>query len=73
MKRLFAVAAILLWLTVGWASAQRSAVVGIHYDTQYGDEGNTADEFIANKQNPQKGKFSVSIGVTGPKKAFLIQ
>lgn len=61
------------------------AIYQIHYNTQYGDEGNTADEFIANRWNPEKGElikvsvdpangtFAVSIGVTGPKKESLIQ
>ena len=61
------------------------AIYQIHYNTRYGDQGNTADEFIANKQDPQKGElvkvsvdstkgtFAVSIGVTGPKKEFPIQ
>ncbi|MHC4682274.1 MAG: ComEC/Rec2 family competence protein [Planctomycetota bacterium] len=51
----------------------------------FGDEGNTPDEFIANKKNPEAGElikasvdaeqgtFTVSIGVDGPKREFTIQ
>jgi len=61
------------------------AIYQIHYNTQYGAQGNTADEFIANRWDPKKGElikvsvdpaggvFAVSIGVTGPKKEFHIQ
>jgi len=61
------------------------AIYQIHYNTIYGDEGNTAEEFIANKEDPEKGKlikasvdsvkgnFTVSIGVNGPKQTFPIQ
>ena len=61
------------------------AIYQIHYNTIYGDEGNTAEEFIANKKDPQKGElikvsvdpeegnFTVSIGVNGPKRMFPIQ
>ncbi|MHC4511273.1 MAG: ComEC/Rec2 family competence protein, partial [Planctomycetota bacterium] len=57
----------------------------IHYNLLYGDEGNTPDEFIANKKNPEAGElikasvdaeqgtFTVSIGVDGPKREFTIQ
>jgi competence protein ComEC len=61
------------------------AIYQIHYNTQYGVEGNTEAEFIANMENPKKGEFIkasinpdeknfvVSIGVDGPKRTFLIQ
>jgi len=61
------------------------AIYQIHYNTIYGDEGNTAEELIANNKNPQKGElikasvdlekgnFTVSIGVNGPKRTFPIQ
>ena len=61
------------------------AIYQIHYNNIYGDEGNTADEFIANKKDPSKGElikasvdpvkgiFTVSIGVNGPKRTFPIQ
>ena len=61
------------------------AIYQIHYNTIYGDEGNTAEEFIANKNDPNKGElikasvdpekdiFTVSIGVNGPKRTFPIQ
>lgn len=61
------------------------ATYQIHYNTIYGDEGNTAEGFIANKKDPKKGElikasidpekgnFTVSIGVNGPKRTFPIQ
>lgn len=61
------------------------AIYQIHYNTLYGDEGNTDDEFIANKKEPEKGElikvsvypekgnYNVSIGVTGPKRTFRIR
>jgi hypothetical protein len=61
------------------------AIYQIHYNTLYGDEGNTAAELIANKKDPEqgelikaavaaeKGRFTVSIGVNGPKRTFPIQ
>jgi beta-lactamase superfamily II metal-dependent hydrolase len=61
------------------------AIYQIHYNTIYGDKGNTAEEFIANKKDPKKGElikasvdpgkgnFTVSIGVNGPKRTFPIQ
>jgi beta-lactamase superfamily II metal-dependent hydrolase len=61
------------------------AIHQIHYNTIYGAEGNTAEEFIANKNDPQKGElikasidpekdnFTISIGVNGPKRTFPIQ
>ncbi|NIP27152.1 MAG: MBL fold metallo-hydrolase, partial [Phycisphaerae bacterium] len=58
----------------------------IHYNTQYGDAGNTPAEFIANpKDNPDqgqyikarvyadKGVFTVSIGPDGTPKTYQIQ
>jgi len=61
------------------------AIYQIHYNTIYGDEGNTVEEFIANKIDPEKGElikasvnqekgnFTVSIGVNGQKRTFPIQ
>jgi beta-lactamase superfamily II metal-dependent hydrolase len=61
------------------------AIYQIHYNVLYGDEGNTHGEFIANKEEPekgepikasvdaQKGTFAVSIGVGGTKREFPIQ
>ena len=61
------------------------AIYQIHYNTQYGDEGNTAAEFIANGKDrgkgelikasvhPEKGIFTVSVGVDGPKRSFPIR
>ncbi|MFC1794304.1 ComEC/Rec2 family competence protein [Planctomycetota bacterium] len=61
------------------------AIYQIHYNTIYGDEGNTVEEFIANKNDPKKGElikasvnpeksnFTISIGVNGPKRTFPIQ
>jgi competence protein ComEC len=57
----------------------------IHYNTIYGDDGNSGEEFIANKNDPEKGElikasvdpikgnFTVSIGVNGLKRTFPIQ
>jgi hypothetical protein len=62
------------------------AIYQIHYNTQYGDEGNTSAEFIANpKDNPDKGEyikasvypekgiFTISIGPAGPTRIYPIQ
>ena len=61
------------------------AIYQIHYNTMYGDQGNTDEEFIANKNDPERGElikfsvdpeksnFTVSIGVNGPKRAFAIK
>lgn len=62
------------------------AIYQIHYNTQNGDAGNTAAEFIANpKGNPNqgqyiktrvyadKGVFTVSIGPDGAPKTYQIQ
>lgn len=61
------------------------AIYQIHYNTQFGNAGNTADEFIANRRDPQKGElikvsvdpvkgtFDISIGVTGPKREYPIR
>ncbi|UCC99059.1 MAG: MBL fold metallo-hydrolase [Phycisphaerales bacterium] len=60
------------------------AIYQIHYNILYGDAGNTPDEFIANKTNPEggelikasvdakQGTFTVCIGVDGPKREFTI-
>ncbi|UCG46102.1 MAG: hypothetical protein JSU94_11430, partial [Phycisphaerales bacterium] len=61
------------------------AIYQIHYNTQYGEAGNTSPEFIANAKHPRKGElikasvypekgsFTVSIGVDGPKRNFPIR
>jgi competence protein ComEC len=61
------------------------AIYQIHYNTQYGDEGNTPLELIANGKDPTRGElikvsvdpdrgcFTVSIGVDGPKKTYSIE
>ena len=65
--------------------ASVKAIYQIHYNTQYGDTGNTGEEFIANKDNPNQGQyikarvyrdkevFTVSIGTDGPEKTYQIQ
>lgn len=64
--------------------ASVKAIYQIHYNTQYGDAGNTAAEFIANKVPqigqyikarvyPEKGIFTVSIGPDGAPKTYQIQ
>lgn len=57
----------------------------IHYNTQYGDEGNTPLQFIANGKDATRGELikvsvdpdressTVSIGVDGPKKTYTIK
>jgi len=61
------------------------AIYQIHCNTQYGDEGNTRPEWIANMKDPKKGElikvsvnhdkgnYSVSIGVNGPKRLYLVK
>jgi len=61
------------------------AIYQIHYNTLYGDDGNTDAELIANKENLDKGEpikvavdekkgiFTVSIGVNGPKQTYKIR
>lgn len=61
------------------------AIYQIHYNTQYGDEGNTPLPLIANGKDPRKGElirvsvdpnnesFTVSIGVDGPKKTYPVK
>ncbi len=60
------------------------AIYQIHYNTQFGDAGNTAAEFIANnvprigqyikaRVYGDKGVFTVSIGPDGPAKTYQIQ
>ncbi len=61
------------------------ALYQIHYNTQYGDEGNTKPEFIANPKDnldrgefikasvhSDKGIFTVQIGPNGPRHAYSI-
>ena len=62
------------------------ALYQIHYNTQYGDAGNTRPEFIANpKDNPNKGEFikatvqpeigtfTIQIGPAGERRAYKVQ
>lgn len=61
------------------------AIYQLHYNTLYGDKGNTHPEFIANKLDPQKGRyikasvfpdkgtFTISIDSDAPKRTFPIQ
>lgn len=61
------------------------AIYQIHYNVLYGDNGNASPEFIANKQDPDKGEFikavmepgakffTVSIGVDGVKKSYSLR
>jgi beta-lactamase superfamily II metal-dependent hydrolase/catechol 2,3-dioxygenase-like lactoylglutathione lyase family enzyme len=62
------------------------AIYQIHYNTQSGDAGNTAPEFIANPKEspkegryikaaiyPDKGVFTISIGRDGPAQGYPIQ
>ena len=62
------------------------AIYQIHYNTQYGDKGNTGVEFIANQKGdrdkgqyikarvyPEKGIFTVSIGPDGAPRTYQIQ
>lgn len=61
------------------------AIYQIHYNTQYGDQGNTALEYIANGKDPRQGRFirvsvgpradsfTVSIGTDGPQKTYAVK
>jgi len=62
------------------------AIYQIHYNTQFGDGGNTAPDFIANPKenpkegryikasvNPEKGIFTVSIGQDSSVRTYPIQ
>jgi hypothetical protein len=61
------------------------ALYQIHYNTQYGDAGNPPAEYIANKDNPDKGElikasawpergiFTVSIGANGLAREYKIR
>jgi beta-lactamase superfamily II metal-dependent hydrolase/catechol 2,3-dioxygenase-like lactoylglutathione lyase family enzyme len=62
------------------------AIYQIHYNTQFGDAGNTGSEFIANPKEsqkegryikasiyPEKGIFTISIGRDGQAKSYPIQ
>jgi competence protein ComEC len=49
------------------------AIYQIHYNIQYGDEGNTKPEFIANpKDNPNQGQF-IKASVQPDKSTFTLQ
>jgi hypothetical protein len=47
------------------------AIYQIHYNTQYGDKGNTSPEFIANADNPQKARY-IKASVNPQKRTFTI-
>jgi len=61
------------------------AIYQIHYNVQYGDAGNTAKEFIANADDPNKGEFikasvfpkqgyySVTFGTDGSTRKYEIK
>jgi hypothetical protein len=61
------------------------AIYQIHYNTKYGDKGNTSPEFIANADDPQKGcyikasvhpqkgTFTISINRSGPARTYTIK
>ncbi len=61
------------------------AIYQLHFNILYGDNGNAPPEFIANKQDPDKGEFikavvelgakffTVSIGVDGVKKKYSLR
>lgn len=61
------------------------AIYQIHYNSQYGNKGNTALQYIANGKDPRQGKFihvsvppdqesfTVSIGTDGPPKAYALK
>ena len=61
------------------------ALYQIHYNTQYGDQGNTDSEYIANGKDSARGKFirvsvgprtdsfTVSIGTDGPRKTYAVK
>jgi beta-lactamase superfamily II metal-dependent hydrolase len=61
------------------------AIYQTHYNTQYGKEGNTQPEFIANMKDPKMGEwiqvsvnlnkrnFAVRIGVNGSKRTYPIK
>ncbi|MHC4913299.1 MAG: ComEC/Rec2 family competence protein [Planctomycetota bacterium] len=47
------------------------AIYQIHYNTQYGDKGNTSREFIANADDPQKARY-IKASVHPQKGTFII-
>lgn len=61
------------------------AIHQIHYNTQYGETGNTKPEYIANFGDPKKGEFikvsvdaakgeyAVSVGMDGAKRTYRIK
>ena len=61
------------------------AIYQIHYNTQYGDEGNPPLEYIANGKDAEKGefirvsvgpdrkRFTVSIGADGPTRTYALK
>ena len=62
------------------------ALYQIHYNTQYGDEGNTKPDFIANPKDnpnqgefikasvhPEEGTFTLQIGPKGEKRTYRMQ
>ena len=48
------------------------AIYAIHYNTQYGDAGNPPPEFIANKDNPNKGEY-IKASINPTKGTYTIQ
>jgi beta-lactamase superfamily II metal-dependent hydrolase len=48
------------------------AIYAIHYNTQYGDAGNPPPEFIANKDNPNKGEY-IKASISPTKRTFTLQ
>ncbi|MBN2136754.1 MAG: MBL fold metallo-hydrolase [Sedimentisphaerales bacterium] len=48
------------------------ALYTIHYNTQYGDQGNPPAEFIANREDPSRGEY-IKASVNPDKKTFTIQ
>jgi beta-lactamase superfamily II metal-dependent hydrolase len=48
------------------------AIYAIHYNIQYGDAGNPPPEFIANKDNPNKGEY-IKASINPTKGTFTIQ
>jgi len=61
------------------------ALYQIHYNTQYGEQGNTELSYVANGKDPKKGNFirvsvgpssdvfAVSIGADGPQRVYAVK
>ena len=54
------------------ALSSLKAIYQVHYNTQYGDAGNPAPHFIANKDNPQNGEY-IKASVNPQKGVFTLQ